>query len=233
LKIGILITGNPPTETVGQYGSYADAFERLLGGHGFDFASWACLDGKFPNSINDADGWLITGSKFGAYEDLPWIPPLETFIRTAYAADIPLVGVCFGHQILAKALGGTVEKYSDGWSVGRVEYNLEGHSDPVPLYAWHQDQVVALPADAQVVGSTNFCQYAALAYGDNGEKAYSIQPHPEFTEGFFTELFEARKSVLPDDAIAAASKSVKSAQKTNSAAIATKMATFFKAASLR
>jgi len=224
VKIGILITGHPPDETIEKYGSYADAFERLLSGHGFDFASWACVDGVFPDSVNDADGWLITGSKFGAYEDLPWIPPLEDFIRKSYASDIPIVGICFGHQILAKALGGKVEKFSGGWSVGRVEYRLEGHASAVPLYAWHQDQVVSPPADARVVGSTDFCEYAALAYGN---KAYSIQPHPEFTADFFSELYEARKSGLPTEATA--TESVSSKEPTNSAAIANTIAAFYKA----
>ncbi len=178
-----------------------------------------------PESINDADGWLITGSKFGAYENHPWIPPLEEFIRSAYSKDIPIVGICFGHQILAQALGGTVEKYSGGWSVGRVEYNLEGHDTPVPLYAWHQDQVVVPPKDARVIGSTDFCRYAALAYGN---KAYSLQPHPEFTESFFHALFDARKNVLPADAIEAATQSTNNGTPTNSAAIANTIANFYK-----
>ena len=72
----------------------------------------------FPEGIHDADGWLITGSRHGAYEDHPWIPPLEEFIRDAYAAQVPLVGICFGHQIIAQAMGGKVEKYQ-GRLVGR------------------------------------------------------------------------------------------------------------------
>lgn len=225
MKIGILITGYPPAETTDTHGGYAGAFELLLEGNGFEFENWACLEGEFPRSVEDADGWLITGSKFGAYEDLPWIPPLEEFICTAYSRNIPIVGICFGHQILAQALGGEVKKFDGGWSVGIVEYNLEGHEEPVPLYAWHQDQVVTLPKDASVAGSTTFCQYAALAYGN---KAYSLQPHPEFTAPFFNKLFAARKEGLPQIAIEQAQESVKNAIPTDSAAIAKSIAAFYK-----
>jgi len=227
MKIGILITGHPPEETIDQHGSYANAFERLLEGHDFEFTNWTCVDGQFPETVNDADGWLVTGSKFGAYEDLPWIHTLEVFLRSAYRKDIPIVGICFGHQILAQALGGKVVKFDGGWSVGRVEYNLEGYKEAVPLYAWHQDQVITIPQDARVVGSTPFCKYAALAYGDN--KAYSIQPHPEFTRGFFEKLFVARKDNLPDESQAEAEESIADNKPTDSDAIANTIATFFKA----
>ena len=225
MKIGILTTGHPPENTIDKHGSYANAFERLLTGYDFEFTNWNCLEGDFPETVNDADGWLLTGSKFGAYEDLPWIAPLEDFIRSAYSKDVPIVGICFGHQILAQALGGRVAKFDGGWSVGRVEYNLEGHSDAIPLYAWHQDQVVAIPEDARVVGSTPFCEYAALAYGD---KAYSVQPHPEFSESFFEDLFAARKGGLPKETIAQAENSIAMAKPTDSAAIANTIAAFFK-----
>ena len=79
----------------------------------------------------------------------PFIPPLEDFIRDAYAADVPLVGICFGHQIIAQALGGKVEKFKDGWAVGRTTYDWQG--EDVALNAWHQDQVVTRPATLQVV----------------------------------------------------------------------------------
>jgi len=151
------------------------------------------------------DAWLITGSRHGAYEDHEWIPPLEDLIRKVYAADKPMVGICFGHQIIAQALGGKVEKFDGGWSVGRVEYSLDesvfGSHTNTPdnktaLLAFHQDQVVEAPASSRTVGSTNFCKHAALLYGN---RVLSLQPHPEFNARFIDDLLVARGGILPEE----------------------------------
>jgi GMP synthase (glutamine-hydrolysing) len=139
---------------------------------------------------------LITGSKFAAYENHEWIPPLEDFLRQAYYARVPIIGVCFGHQIFAQALGGTVKQFSGGWSVGAVDYQVADLPGEQTIMAWHQDQVVELPEDAKVIGRSDFCQYAMLAYGD---RALTIQPHPEFTADFLADLLAARRNALPDE----------------------------------
>jgi len=212
LKIGILQTGYPPASALGFYGTYRDAFERLLQGYGFEFTDWACVDGDLPTGVHDADGWLITGSKHGAYENMPWIKPLEGFIRNAYSESVPLVGICFGHQIIAQALGGKVEKFSGGWSIGRVDYRFSHTGNPAvavagvcPLYAWHQDQVVELPAGAEVIASTDFCRFAALRYGD---RALTMQPHPEFDLPYIQHLLEIRSDTLPPSVVSAARQSL-------------------------
>lgn len=197
MKIGILQTGMAPVELASSHGEYPEMFERFLSGRGFEFQNYNILKHDFPKSIEDADGWLITGSRHGVYEDHDWIATLEDFVRKIYAADIPLVGVCFGHQIIAQALGGKVEKYTDGWSVGHAEYEMEDCEDPVLLNAWHQDQVVELPEDARVIGSSEFCKYAMLTYGD---KVMTVQPHPEFSDHFVEGLIKYRAiGVVPDD----------------------------------
>jgi len=115
VKLAILETGAPPAPLIARFGRYPAMFERLLGA-GFDHASYDVAAGELPARVEDHDGYLITGSPAGVYEPLEWIAPLLDFLRAARGAK--LVGVCFGHQALAQALGGHVEKSERGWGVG-------------------------------------------------------------------------------------------------------------------
>ena len=203
IRLGILQAGRAPEEMTDTQLDYDMLFEHLLGETEFEYKHWPVLDNVFPDSIQEADAWLITGSRHGAYEPHDWIPPLEQLIRDVYQAGNPMVGICFGHQIIAQALGGKVEKFAGGWSVGRTEYALEssvfgeGSKDGLtPLLAFHQDQVTRLPESAVNIGSTDFCQNAALLYGD---KMLTIQPHPEFNQDFIAGLLATRGGILPPD----------------------------------
>ncbi len=193
MQIGILQTGHAPDALIGRTGDYDAFFARLLHDQGLTFKSYAVVDMQFPKDVHDCEGWLLTGSRHGAYEDHPFIRPLEEFIRKAYAAKVPMVGICFGHQIIAQALGGKVEKFQGGWSVGPTDYDFGG--EHVTLNAWHQDQVTELPNDAEVIATSPFCQYAALAYDD---RAFTVQAHPEFSSPFVADLIETRgRGVVP------------------------------------
>jgi len=196
MKIGILQTGHSPEGLLASHGDYDSIFAALLATQGLDAEAFPVVDGIFPADIDTCDGWLITGSRFGAYEDHDWIPPLEDLLRRAYAAGIPIVGICFGHQILAQALGGKVEKFAGGWSVGPTAYEFEGRS--VTLNAWHQDQVTEIPAEAKVIGRSAFCENAMLAYGDT---AFSVQAHPEYSHEFIKGLADTRGRGLVPDAL--------------------------------
>ncbi len=224
MKIGILQTGHTPDALKDDFGDYDTLFPALLTGHGFEFETFAVVDGHFPNGVDDADGWLITGSRHGAYEDLPWIPPLEELIRNIRDSGKPLIGVCFGHQIIAQALGGKVEKFSGGWAVGRTEYDFDGNT--VWLNAWHQDQVTTLPEGAQVQGQNDFCQNAMLSYGDT---IWTVQAHPEFSNAFVSGLMRTRgKGVVPDALMQAAAD--RTSAPDDNAQIANIMAGFLKKA---
>ena len=195
MHIGILQTGHAPDELIPTTGDNDAMFQRLLDGQGFTFTTFNVVDMDFPTGADAADGWLITGSKYGAYDDLPFIPPLEALIREIYAANRPLVGVCFGHQIIAQALGGKVEKFANGWAVGRQTYDWNGET--VALNAWHQDQVIKAPADATTCASNAFCAHAALIYG---QKAFTVQAHPEFESVNIAGLAKYRgPGVVPQD----------------------------------
>ena len=199
-KIGILITGHVREELVEAYGEYGGFFEKLIGSDGFEFQDYFVVDQEFPSSVNECDGYVLSGSAHGAYEDHAFIPPLEEFIREAYAANIPLVGICFGHQVMAQALGGKVVKFDGGWGLGVHDYKIDlgNGPEPIRINAVHQDQVVELPKDAKVIGSSPFCENAAIAYQG---KAISFQPHPEFGPEFMNDLIEVRRGLTFSDAL--------------------------------
>lgn len=196
MHIGILQCGHFPTADGFPDQSYGDLYRRFLKDQGLTFSEWSVVDMELPPAIDAAEGWLISGSKHGAYEDVPFIPPLEDFIRAAYARDISLIGICFGHQIIAQALGGKVEKFQGGWSVGRQQYELEGRT--VALNAWHQDQVVNPPPAAKTIGQSAFCRHAALAYDG---RAFSVQAHPEFNHEEVALLLQVRRAALDIDQV--------------------------------
>lgn len=222
MRIGILQCGQSPAQLKRDLGDYPDMFVRLLAGRGFDFTTWHVEGMEFPQDIHDADGWLLTGSRHGTYEEHAFIPPLEDFIRRAYAAGVPLVGICFGHQIIAQALGGRVEKFPGGWSIGPQDYDFDGET--VTLNAWHQDQVVERPQDARVVASSGFCTNAALVYGD---RAFTVQAHPEFDDAMIHGLIEHRSDTVPSELVAEALTHMDDAAQ--SKLIADRIEAFFKA----
>lgn len=221
MKIGILQTGHAPQALMESDGDYDRMFRALLDGRGFAFETHAVVDMEFPAGAGVADGWLITGSRHGVYEDHPWIAPLERLIRDIAARGLPLIGVCFGHQIIAQALGGRVEKFSGGWAVGRTGY--ETANGRLTLNAWHRDQIVTLPEGAEVLAGNAFCRYAILGYGD---RIWTVQPHPEYPARFLRGLIETRgPGLVPDAVLTRAAAGLDGP--VDNAAIADFMAAFF------
>lgn len=226
MKIGILQCGHLDEVIKQKHGGFDKMFSALLSGNGFVFVNYVVVDNQFPESVSECDGWLVTGSAHGAYEDHVWIAPLEEFIRQSYAKGIPIAGICFGHQIMAQALGGKVEKYTGGWAIGHTRYALTQDDSTVELLALHQDQVVETPPEAHVIACTDFCANAGLAYQGS---ALSFQPHPEFTPEFMRDIIEHKiKLGLPRDIGEAALAQI--GDQYDSARIAMQLVDFYKSA---
>jgi GMP synthase-like glutamine amidotransferase len=205
MKLAILQTGTPPGDLEAKFGNYPSMFARLLGAK-FQIESFDVAAGELPADPAAHGAYLITGSPAGVYDPLPWIAPLSDFIRSAETSK--MVGICFGHQIMAEALGGHVVKSDKGWGAGLHHYTVVGREPwidseaEVAVPASHQDQVVVQPPNTAVVARSAFTDFAALAWTDR--PAISFQFHPEFSPAFAQALIEMRYDVVldPDAAIA-------------------------------
>lgn len=206
MKVGILETGAPPDPLVPRFGAYPAMMSAMLG-PGFEVESFDVAAGALPAAPDAHDAYLITGSPAGVYEPHAWIPPLKAFLGDAKGKS-KLVGICFGHQIMAEAFGGRVEKSDRGWGIGLQSYDVAGRApwmDDVPSFAIpvsHQDQVVAQPPASRILAANAFSPFGLLAYDD--QPAISFQGHPEFDPEFAKALVEIRRDRLPgvDEALA-------------------------------
>lgn len=204
--IAILETGVPPLGLDKTYGDYPKMFENALSYSGLAFKTYRTLDGELPFVSAHLKGVLITGSPAGVYEDEPWILTLIDWLR-GLDTDIPTVGICFGHQAMAKAWGGEVVKSPKGWGVGLHEYHIHDHdlwrglakSKPetsIKVAVTHQDQVVTKPQNSVVLAGSEFTPNGALYYTDR--KALSFQCHPEFCPNYATQLLNCRRGTRID-----------------------------------
>jgi len=229
-SIGILVVGEPPAELAGRFPGYGTMLEELLraADGALAFRQYDVRAGERPAAPDTHDGWLITGSRHAAYEDLPWIHWLADFIRELDARKIPLVGICFGHQLIARALGGEVVKAPQGWGVGVHEAGITAPAPwidddvrSVRMVVSHQDQVTALPPQAEPLAASAFCPVAMYHIGSH---IFAIQAHPEFSREYSRELMEVRRALIGDERIAAGMASLATA--TDSARVARWIAAF-------
>ncbi|MCK1358029.1 type 1 glutamine amidotransferase [Bradyrhizobium sp. 199] len=212
-RITIIETGLVPQNHRERHGSFPDMFERMVRAEDpaitVDVVS--IPDGDALPDPRKLEAVLITGAAAGVYDGLDWIAPLEDFVRRAYANKTPMVGVCFGHQLIAQALGGTVRKSEKGWAIGRHVYQVLPENgviagEEVAIAASHQDQVIEPPNDALTILSSDFTPHAGLLYANGA--TLTVQPHPEFDVEFAKVCCDLRDGKAPDDVVATARTSL-------------------------
>ncbi|WP_325600326.1 type 1 glutamine amidotransferase [Rhodopila sp.] len=171
---------------------------RTMLGRDREYRSYDVQAGELPAEPTACSAYVITGSEAGVNDDLPWIPPLLDCIRNV-RGKAKLVGICFGHQAMAKAFGGDVARSPKGWCVGMHRYEIveppPGMREPLAfaIPAFHQDQVVTLPPGARVLAASAVTPFASIGYDDN---TVSVQGHPEFSPAFSAALILARRHVF-------------------------------------
>jgi len=203
-RVAILQTGVNNPQLSASYPDYPGMFRILVGQQqttpNIELISFPVLEGAFLPDIEKFDGFIITGSASGVYEDTEWMRGLFAFIRDAEKAKKKIAGFCFGHQAIAKALGGEVVKSEKGWGVGIKKHPLFSKKywmvpavEHLHLIYTHQDQVIKLPEGAEVFSGDSFCPYSAFSIGNH---VLAMQGHPEFSAEFVRDLITLRKETI-------------------------------------
>ncbi len=213
-QIGLLQAGWAPEELQVKYGNYPQMFRDLFSDHPeLVFTDFNVTENKYPCDLHDFDAYLITGSQFSTYDNEDWIRSLSQWILACFEKKIPMVGICYGHQLIAQALGGKCEKSIKGWGVGIREYSLSGYAPWIPkeinthrLCFSHQDQVSSLPPMALRLGGDDFCENQMYHIEDH---VYCMQGHPEFSKSYMHDLLMGRKDRIAEPAWSAAVDSLK------------------------
>lgn len=203
--LGLLETDTLYPDLLDEYRSYGTMFTQFFARLGIplEYRFYQVQQGELPQNIKECDAYLITGSKAGVYDDLPWIPPLQQWIKQAYTGHSKIIGICFGHQILAHTLGGHAARSDKGWGIGVHTTRIDRHPSwlnddlsHLRLIYSHRDQVLSLPPEARRLASSEFCENAAF-YID--QRVLTFQGHPEFTVEYTQKLLPRRENCIGPD----------------------------------
>ncbi len=189
------------------FNDYSDMIQDMFAAvdDSIEFDIFDCQAGHYPDQPESYDFFITTGSRAGVYEDTPWIRQLIDFVKQLDRLQKKLIGICFGHQIIAEAMGGQVKKSDKGWGVGIARNRIVASPDwmqpnksELNILASHQDQIVTLPASASVIAESDFCPYFFVQWSDH---FISVQGHPEWQAEYSRALMNYRKDIIPAQTI--------------------------------
>ncbi len=208
VRIGLLMVGHVDPNSRFVAGDYPQLFGAILEPLGIELVPYELDVGRFPSDVAECDGWLCSPSRLSTYDPVPWLADAEELLRRIIAAEVPYVGICFGHQLLAQALGGVVAKSADGWGVGVCDYEVVARRawmdpalDRISLIGSHQDQVMGLPDGAELLFRSDYCPTGGFGVG---ERAWTLQVHPEFVPALADHLLAGRVALVGAEKVAAA-----------------------------
>ncbi|AJR06268.1 GMP synthase [Photobacterium gaetbulicola] len=207
MKLGVLLCDDVRPELQPKHGNYPAMFSNLFAAVDPSIALqfYRVIDGQYPQSLSECDGYLTSGSRYSVYEQNRWINVFQGFVHQLYFQHKPLVGICFGHQMMAQALAGEVIQSDRGWGIGATQVSLDvpliqqppwltEQPSKITLLVSHQDQVIRPPENSTILAGSDFCPNSMMLVG---EHFLGIQGHPEFTPEYLFDLIKFRKSTYP------------------------------------
>lgn len=213
VRVALLEADHVDEPLRGVAGDYADMFLRRFAADAphVRLDRFDVVDGQPPPAVGAYDAVVVPGSRHGVGDGTAWITTLMDHVRDAVDADVPVVGICFGHQVVAAALGGEVARAANGWGVGVHDTTVHDtapwmtpHAASFRLLMSHQDQVVAAPPGATVLASTHHAPIAAFQAGS----AVGFQGHPEFVPDYLDALLATRVDRIGEQRVAEARASL-------------------------
>jgi len=195
MRIAILMTNTDESDFAQRHPKDGEKFTdlRRLVEPDWEYPVYSVKDGDFPRNLKGLDGAIITGSPASVRDNAPWIARLEAMLRDMVAVGIPIFGACFGHQIVAQALGGRVDDNPQGWVKGAVSARYGATA--MAGYASHSEQVIEAPEGAEIIAVADGCPVAGFRIGQAIE---TTQYHPEMTPAFFRSLLDEYGPKLPE-----------------------------------
>ena len=202
VKVCILDNDNLDPAIADTYVSYGAMTEKMFAAAGtrWQFDRFNTTRLEYPASFDDYDAVLLTGSRADSFSDAPWVQALRERVSELLRQRKPLLGICFGHQLVALCMGAEVGRAPQGWGMGRMTYEWcgptplnDGSPSTLSLLASHQDQVLTLPTGATLLARSDFCPVAAFQVDDH---VLCVQPHPEFVSAYTAYLLETRRALV-------------------------------------